>query len=100
MSRVPLESTSPVVRREEILGAEVGNELVLMSVEKGVYYGLNSVGARVWTLLREPVRVQDLCEKIVEEFEVSQQQCQKDILELLADLQGQGLIRIAEESPS
>ena len=97
MSNASLEPTSSVVRLKEILSAEVGNEVVLMSTEKGVYYGLNPVGAWVWSLLGEPVPVHELCEKIVEEFEVTLEQCQEELLVLLKELQEQGLISIVEE---
>ncbi len=97
MSNASLEPTSSVVRLKEILSAEVGNEVVLMSTEKGVYYGLNPVGAWVWSLLGEPVPVHELCEKIVEEFEVTLEQCQEEVLVLLKELQEQGLISIVEE---
>ena len=97
MSKASLESTSSVVRVKEILSAEVGNEVVLMSIEKGVYFGLNPVGARVWSLLDEFVPVQEVCATIVEEFEVTLEQCQEEVLDLLKDMQEQGLIRIADE---
>ena len=97
MSNTSLDPTSSVVRLKEILSAEVGNEVVLMSTEKGVYYGLNPVGAWVWSLLGEPVPVHELCEKIVEEFEVTLEQCQEEVLVLLKELQEQGLISIVEE---
>ena len=82
---------------KEILSAEVENEVVLMSIDKGTYYGLNPVGARVWSLLGKPVPVHEMCEKIVEEFEVTLEQCQEEVLGLLKDLQEQGLIRIADD---
>ncbi len=97
MSKASLEPTSSVVRVKEILSAEVGNEVVLMSIEKGVYFGLNPVGARVWSLLDELVVVQEVCATIVEEFEVTLEQCQEEVLEVLKDMRAQGLIRIGDE---
>lgn len=96
MSEASLESTSCVVRTKEVLAAEVGNEVVLMSIEKGVYFGLNPVGARVWSLLGEPLPVHEMCGQIVEEFEVTLEQCQEEVLQLLKDMRDQGLIRIVE----
>lgn len=96
MTEVPLESTTSVVRRKEILSAEVDNEVVLMSVEQGVYYGLNPVGALIWSFLEEPVRVRDLCDQVVEQFDVPLEQCQRDVLALLHDLRAQQLIRVVE----
>ena len=97
MSKASLESTSSVVRVKEILSAEVGNEVVLMSIEKGVYFGLNPVGARVWSLLDEFIAVQEVFATIVEEFEVTLEQCQEEVLQLLKDMREQGLIRIADD---
>jgi len=97
MSKASLEPTSSVVRVQEILSAEVGNEVVLLSIEKGVYFGLNKVGARVWSLLDEFVPVQEVCATIVGEFEVTLEQCQEEVLQLLKDMREQGLIRIADE---
>ncbi len=97
MSKASLELTSSAVRVKEILSAEVRNEVVLMSIEKGVYFGLNPVGDRVWSLLDELVAVQEVCATIVEEFEVTLEQCQEEVLEVLKDMREQGLIRVAEE---
>ncbi len=100
MSKASLEMTSSVVRVKEILSAEVEDEVVLMSVEKGLYFGLNPVGARLWDLLDESVPVQEVCATIVEEFEVTQEQCQEEVLGLLKDMQEEGLIRIVLEGQS
>ncbi len=97
MSKTPLESASSVVRTKKILSAEVGNKVVLMSIDKGMYYGLNPVGARIWSLLGKPVQVHEMCERIVEEFEVTLEQCQEEVLGLLKDLREQGLIRMADD---
>ena len=100
MSKASLEMTSSVVRVKEILSAEVEDEVVLMSVEKGLYFGLNPVGARLWDLLDEFVPVQEVCATIVEEFEVTLEQCQEEVLGLLKDMQEEGLIRIVLEGQS
>ena len=100
MRKASLELASSVVRVKDILSAEVGNEVVLMSIDQGVYYGLNPVGARVWSLLGEPVSVQEMCEQIVEEFEVSWEQCQAEVLGLLEDMAQQGLIEVMGEGSS
>ena len=41
-----------VRRKDGWLSAKVGDELVMMSAEKGNYIGLSDVGARIWELLR------------------------------------------------
>ena len=45
-----------MVRKQgDWLAAKVGDELVMMSAEKGNYIGLSEVGARIWELIEEPL---------------------------------------------
>ena len=41
--------------------------------------------------------MQEVCATIVGEFEVTLEQCQEEVLQLLKDMREQGLIRIADE---
>jgi len=59
----------------------------------GVYYGLDSVGARIWALLAEPRSVAELVTTIVDEFDVTPERCERDLLALLDDLAARGLVR-------
>ena len=44
-----------IVRKQgDWLAAKVGDELVMMSAEKGNYIGLSEVGARIWELIETP----------------------------------------------
>ena len=44
-----------LVRKQgDWLAAKVGDELVMMSAEKGNYIGLSEVGARIWELIETP----------------------------------------------
>ena len=53
---LPLElpSATLVVRDASFMEAEVDDEIIALSIEKGTCYGLNSVGARIWRMLAEP----------------------------------------------
>ena len=68
---------------------------VLFSSESEVYYGLNSVGARVWELLppASETVAQVVAELNKQYPEVDADMIAADVGELLADLQRQGLVR-------
>ena len=59
MRKITLETT--VVRASDVLASQVENELVMMDIERGMYYALNPVGADIWERLAEPQQVADLC---------------------------------------
>lgn len=85
-----------VVRTAEILSSSVHEELVMFDVEAGKYYGLNEMAATIWRILETPITVESICEGLLEAFDVSPEQCRKEVLVFLSKLERKGLIR---ESP-
>ncbi len=72
--------------------AEVDNEIVALSIDTGFCYGLNPVGARVWRMLGDPIRVADICSKLTSEYQVDPETCQSEVIALLEDLRAEGMI--------
>jgi hypothetical protein len=84
-----------LVRKQgDWLSAKVGDELVMMSAEKGNYIGLSEVGARIWELIETPQEVDALCGKLQEEFEVTPEACRADVDSFLAELVKHGAIAL------
>src|SRR6266436_8974145 len=62
-----------VVRSPEPIAAEVGDGLVMLSVQEGKYFSLNPTAAAIWRRLESPMRVGELCDHIVEEFDTTRE---------------------------
>lgn len=91
-------SASCVVVSDEQVSTSLGDETVILGMGDGVYYGLDAVGARVWSLLATPQRVSELVTVITHEFDVRAGDCEHDVLALLDDLAERRLIReVADE---
>lgn len=88
---MPLTSRSRVVAADEQVSTSVGDEIVILGMRDGVYYGLDAVGARLWSLLKEARLVSDLVEIVAAEFDVDAVRCERDVLALLEDLTARGL---------
>ena len=93
MSEIGLDST--VVRSSDVLASPMGEELVMVDLDSGSYFGLDSVGAEVWARLERPVLVADLCAELEQEFEVDPETCARDVLALLHRMAEEGLVRSA-----
>ncbi|MFA5353228.1 MAG: PqqD family peptide modification chaperone [Thermodesulfovibrionales bacterium] len=96
----PITDLSAVVSSKSQVSADLAGEVVILSIEKGVYYGLNEVAARIWSLIQEPKRVADISEIILSEYEVEHEKCRHDIKDLLHLLHNEGLIEVMDEMPS
>ena len=90
---MPFTSTSCIVLSDEQVSTSLGDETVILGMGDGVYYGLDAVGARVWTLLATPQRVSALVSAVTREFDVGADECERDVLALLDELAERRLVR-------
>jgi hypothetical protein len=75
--------------------ADLAGELAILNSDTGVYYGLDPVGARIWSLILEFKTVAEMKTILLEEYEVNSAQLECDLLTLLSDLRSKGLIEPA-----
>jgi hypothetical protein len=84
-----------VTRNRGALSAEIDGEVVALDIARGACYGLDPVGARIWSMIEEARRVADVCEALMAIYEVDADTCHRDVLDLLAALRAEGLIEVA-----
>lgn len=81
------------------VSSDLGGEVVILNVSKGVYCGLSGVGASVWRLLQEPRRLAEVRDVLMEEYEVTAERCERELLALVAELTREGLV-VAADAPA
>ena len=89
--------TTTVARSDELTTAEVGNEVVMMSLKHGEYFGLDAIGSRIWGLLEQPMTVAELCKQLVASYAVDAETCQQDTLDFLQELHVAEIITIVDK---
>jgi hypothetical protein len=91
---------SVVVAATEQISCDLSGEAAILDLSSGVYYGLNQTGAFLWSQLKEPVSVMTLRDAMLAEFEVDAVHCERDLLRLLTELVGRGLVEVQNEAIS
>lgn len=91
-----IPESSYIVASKDLLASRLGDEVVILSLKGGKYYGLNPLAAFVWNLLSDPVTFADLRAAVLNEYDVSDDQCTEDLGKLLLDLKQEGLVMISE----
>lgn len=89
-----LDRTTRVRRTTEVLATEVDGEMVMMDIDKGLYFGLDPVGTAVWKRLDEPTTAAELVDGLVLEYDADAATIERDVLALLTSLTEQGLLEI------
>lgn len=79
-------------RREDVFGADVEDTMLLLNAETGRYHSLNPVAARIWESLAEPTDEAALVDRLVGEFDVSPDECRKEVSSFISNLRDRSLI--------
>jgi hypothetical protein len=94
MPTASLPESATVVAGQSVLSSQFDEELVILNLDDGVYYGLDHVGARIWELTKKPITVGALRDTILAEYDVERARCEHDLTTLLRSLSAKGLVRI------
>ena len=87
---------SIVVAVKDQVSSDLAGEIVILDLTRGVYYGLDAVGAHIWALLQEPRSVEAIRDAILAEYEVEPERCEHDLLALLGNLESAHLIEVSD----
>ena len=80
-------------RNNEIIDGTLEENLVMMHIEKGKYFGLNPVGKRIWELLEQPKSTEEITDILLTEFEVTPEQCTAEVQEFLDKMEKSDVVK-------
>jgi hypothetical protein len=90
-----IDTRTLLVRSRELVHSAVDGEISMMNVETGKYYGLASVGAKIWTFLAEPMTVQAICDRLMSEYRIDRPTCEADVLRFVERMVAEGVVTTA-----
>ena len=93
-----ISDRSVVVAARDQVSCDLAGEAAILNIKSGVYYGLDPVGARIWTLVQEPRKVAEIQTAITEEYDVEPERCARELTGLLEKLLEEGLIEVRDAS--
>jgi hypothetical protein len=91
-----LSDAAVVVVAPDVLGSELGTEIVMLNLRDATYYGLDDVGAEVWKLIQRPITIGRVVASLVETYDVDAERCRADVIGLVAGLRERGLVEVRE----
>ena len=95
MKNLTLDST--ITQNKETLSSAIDDELVLLSIINNKYYGMDSVGNRIWDLLSKPIVIGDMIAALIKEYDISAAECEKDVFSFLDELCSENLVILTDE---
>ena len=91
-----LTLNSVVSQSKRCLCGNLLDGLAIINIDNRCRFSLDAIGARIWTLLGQPIIIDDVVKSIVREFDVSREKSSPDTLNLLNELLSAELIVVRE----
>ncbi len=75
----------------------IEGEAVLLNLKSESYYGLDAMGAEMWTALTGSDSIGAAYEKLLDEYDVEPERLRADLSELVEQLTAKGLLEVCRE---
>jgi len=95
VTNTTLTLESVLQQSDDQVSTELDEEVILMSLEKGKYYGLNTALSAIWNMLETPTPISEICENLQKDYDVSKEQCETEVISILEELNEKNLIKEA-----
>ncbi|MGD9657148.1 MAG: PqqD family protein [Methylocystis sp.] len=93
-----IDLSTPVKQSSAQVSTSLDEEVVILNLESSLYFGLEGVAACIWNAIREPTNGVEICRKVMDQFDVGEEQCRREVLEFLEQLVTAGLIETSSST--
>ena len=85
---------SIIQREPEVIAAEADQDLIMVSIATGHYYGISNVAREIWDVIERPKRVSDLIYDLTTNYQIDPTLCENETLSFLQTLLDEGLLQV------
>jgi hypothetical protein len=93
-----LTLNSIIQRDPNVIAAEADQDLIMVSIASGYYYGLSDVAREIWEAIERPTKVSDLVDNLTLSYDVNSSSCEEQTLSFLEAMLAEDLLQVKNES--
>ena len=86
-----------VIREPNTVSRTVDGEAIVITPENRTIHVLNNVGTKIWELVKEKKKIEDIVEQIRQEFKMDQGLVRKDVLEFVEKLHKKQMLEVTPQ---
>ena len=89
--------TSQISRNPDVAYTQIDDDLVVMGPEDSLFYGINPVGTKIWSLLEtDTLSLHAICDLIQQYYDVTASMCIEDTTRFIEAMAAQKMILITD----
>lgn len=85
---------SKIVQNKKIDASDIDGDKVMMDLDKGMYFSLNSVGSRILDIIENPITIDQVVEVLLSEYDIDKNECKETVVSFIKGLEENELIKV------
>ena len=87
-----MDKETKIVLKKKLNVTDLSGEKVMVDFDNGKYFLIKGVGNDIWDLIQEEITPNEIIEKLLSEYDVSREECEKSVMEFLDKMEGYNFI--------
>lgn len=87
-----MDKNKKIVLKKKLNVTDLAGEKVMVDFDAGKYFLIKGTGNDIWDLLQEEITPVQIVEALRKEYDVSQEECEKAVMDFLRRMQKLGFI--------
>lgn len=87
-----MDKTATIRMKKQLNVTDLSGEKVMVDFEQGKYFMIKGVGNDIWDMLTDNISVAEIVDKLLQEYDVTEEMCEKEVLDFLNNLESLGII--------
>ncbi len=81
------------IQNKKVIQSKIGDEVVMLDMDTGFYFGLNSVASKIWGKLETEVSFDEIISDLLKEYNIDKLTCENETKNFLDQLLDKNIIR-------
>lgn len=82
-----MDKTATIKMTKKLNVTDLAGEKVMVDFESGKYFLIKGVGNDIWDMLQEETTPARIIEKLLSEYDVTPEECERSVMEFLSKMQ-------------
>jgi hypothetical protein len=85
--------SSKYIQNKKVIQSKIGDEVVMLDMDSGFYFGLNSVASIIWGKLEKPISLEEVINELLDEYNIDRDTCENDTMAFWLQLLDKNIIK-------
>jgi hypothetical protein len=81
------------IQNKKVIQSKIGDEVVMLDMDSGFYFGLNSVASIIWGKLEKPISLEEVINELLDEYNIDRDTCENDTMAFWVQLLDKNIIK-------